>query len=111
MAVLAAQDVAVSGLADVVFTAADVAGDEAPCGRGLVLLVRNGDASPHTLTVTTPGTVKGIPIDDVDVVIAAGDIAAVALDALAYRDPSTLRAALAYDAVTDVTVAVLQLPQ
>lgn len=110
MAVLAAQDVAVTGLDEIVFAAAAAGGDEAPCGRGIVLLVANGDASSHTLTVTTPGTVKGIPIDDVEVAIAAGETAAVPMDALAYRSPSTLRASLSYDAVTDVTVAVLALP-
>lgn len=109
MAVLAAQPLPVPGLAEVVFTAAAAGGDEAPCGRGLLLLVRNGDASSHTLTITTPGTVRGIPIDDVDVVIADGSIAAVPL-ATVYRNQSTLRASLSYDAVTSVDVAVVQLP-
>lgn len=110
MATLALQDAPVAGLAAVTWTAASAGGDEAPTGSNVLLLVRNGDASPHTLTIVTPGTVDGIAIEDVTVVVAAGADGAVALQDV-YRDPSARRAALSLDAETGVEYALLRLPR
>lgn len=110
MAIIAAQDAPVPGLDTIDWTPAEAGGDEAPTGTGTVLLVRNDDASSHTLTITTPGTVRGIPVEDVVVTIPAGEVAAVPM-ASVYRDPTIRRAALSWDAVTAVDVAVLNLPR
>lgn len=110
MAVLVAQAAPVAGLDTIVWTPADAGGDEAPTGTSMVLLVRNDDAVSHTLTVVTPGTVRGIPIEDVTVTIPAGEVAVVPMASI-YRAPATRRAALSWDAVTSVEVAVLDLPR
>lgn len=110
MATITAQDVPVAGLNAVTWTAAAASGDETPTGRGLVLLVNNTDTADHTVTITTPGTVRGIPIADVDVTVAADAVAVVPL-AEVYRTPATGRATLAYDDATGVEVAVVQMPR
>lgn len=110
MAVLTAQDAPVAGLDTVSWTPASASGDEAPTGTGMVLLVRNDDAAAHTLTLATPGTVRGIPVQDVDVTIPAGEVAVVPLSSV-YRNPALRRAALSWDGVTSVDVAVVRLPR
>ncbi|OII60110.1 hypothetical protein BJP40_00680 [Streptomyces sp. CC53] len=110
MADLTATSVPIAtGLADVAgaAVAASSGGDTAPVGPGRLLYVANGDASPHTVTVATPGTVKGHAIADAVVPVAAGDHALIPL-ANVYRG-SNGRAAITYDAVTSVTVAVLEI--
>ncbi len=57
--------------------------------------------------MATPGTVKGHAIADASVAVAAGDHALIPL-ANVYRG-SNGRAAITYDAVTSVTVAVLEI--
>lgn len=97
------------GIADVVAeaTAATALGDTAPVGPGYFLLVVNGDASPHTATIATPGTVKGHAIADATLVVAAGDTGIIPLTTL-FRG-ATGRASITYDAVTSVSVAVFKL--
>lgn len=110
MADLSITDVPIDGgLADVAgaAVAAAAGGDTAPVGPGLVLYVNNADASPHTATVATPGTRKGLGIDDAALVVAAGDHGMLPLDGV-FRGANG-RAAITYDAVTSVTVAVLEL--
>lgn len=88
-------------------TAAASGGDTAPVGAGRFLYIRNGDASPHTVTLATPGTVSGIAIADVVVSVPAGESKLIPLSTL-FRGASG-RAALTYDAVTNVSVAVFEL--
>ncbi|PRX90825.1 hypothetical protein [Allonocardiopsis opalescens] len=107
MAIIAAQSVPVAGLAEIVWGAAAGGGDEAPVGGGLLLLVRNIGAGSLTATIATPRTVRGIPIADVALTVAAGDVAAVPMDTV-YRSPSTGRASITYDVATDAEVAVLR---
>lgn len=81
-------------------------GDTAPIGRGYVLRVKNGDASSHTVTITTPGTLgSGASYPDKAVTVAAGAEAWIPLidD---YRDPADQQAHIAYDALTSVTRVV-----
>ncbi|MFG2837030.1 hypothetical protein ACGFYE_18745 [Streptomyces zaomyceticus] len=87
--------------------AASADGDTAPVGAGRFLYVRNGDAAPHTVTIATPGTLSGVAIADVTVTVPAGESKIVPLTAL-FRGASG-RAALTYDAVTAVSVAVFEL--
>lgn len=110
MATIEVQDLLVAGLDEVEWTAASPTGDEVPTGNRVLLLVRNGDASPHTLTVVTPGTVRGVPIEDPTVAVPDGEIAAVPLVNL-YRDPSTRRAAISMDDETSVEYAAVRLPR
>lgn len=110
MAALEVTEVPVSGgLPDLAGTAVAAAalGDTAPVGPGRFLAVVNGDAAPHTATVVTPGTVSGLAIPDATLVVAAGKTGIIPLAHL-FRGTSG-RAAITYDSVTSVTVAVLEL--
>ncbi|MFJ8863612.1 hypothetical protein ACIRD8_34995 [Streptomyces sp. NPDC102451] len=110
MAALAATTVTtVGGLADLAgaAVAATALGDTAPTGPGLFLVVVNGGASARTATIATPGTVNGHAIADAALVVAAGKTGIIPLTHL-FRGASD-RAAITYDAVTSVTVAVLKL--
>lgn len=110
MATLDVQDAAVGGLASVTFTSASSGGDEAATDPRHVLLVRNTDASSHTLTITTPGTASGVAITDPTVEVAADGIAAVPMHRI-YRASSTGRASLSMDDETGVEYALLRLPR
>lgn len=98
-----------AGIADVVgqAVAADAGGDTAPVGPGRFLYVNNADASPHTATVATTGTVKGLAISDGALVVAASDHGIIPLHNV-YRGADG-RAAITYDDVTSVTVAAFEL--
>lgn len=87
--------------------AAAALGDTAPVGPGRFLYISNGDASSKTVTVATPGTVSGLAIPDVSVVVAAGESAVLPLTTL-FRGASG-RASITYSAATSVTVAVFEL--
>lgn len=106
MAALASTMVPLSG-ATVVFTAAAAGGDTCQTGPGVLLLVKNGDAAPHTVTLVTPGTVRGLAIADRTVAVAAGAEVGIPVTH-DYRDPATGRASITYDGVTSVQVAVLR---
>ncbi|WP_435610679.1 hypothetical protein [Streptomyces sp. C10-9-1] len=110
MADLAATTVtSVGGLADLEGAAVAAAGggDTAPVGPGYALVMFNGDASPHTATLTTPGSVHGHAIADGTLVVAAGDVGLIPLSDV-FRGALD-RAAITYDDVTSVTVLVLKL--
>ncbi|MFI2431987.1 hypothetical protein [Streptomyces sp. NPDC018693] len=98
-----------TGIADVAAQAVAAAGggDTAPVGPYRFLYVNNADASSHTVTLATPGTVKGLAISDGGVTVAAGDHALIPL-ANVYRGANG-RAAITYDDVTSLTVAAFEL--
>lgn len=108
MAALTTTVVPLTGAA-VAYTAATAGGDDCQTGAGVVLLVKNGDSADHTVTLATPGTVNGLAIADRVVTVAAGTEVAVLVNN-DYRDPATGRAAITYDAVVSVTVAVIRVP-
>ncbi|MFJ4907721.1 hypothetical protein ACIQCR_24600 [Streptomyces sp. NPDC093249] len=87
--------------------AASGGGDTAPCGPNRFLWVQNGDAAPHTVTVATPGTVSGLAVADAALTIAAGKVGLLPLPRLFANAAG--RAAITYDGVTLVKVAVLEL--
>ncbi|MET9396283.1 hypothetical protein [Kitasatospora sp. NPDC002965] len=87
--------------------AAAAGGDTAPTGPGRFLVVKNGDASPHTVTIATPGTVVGLGVADATVVVPAGKLSMIPL-ARVFAGTAG-RAAITYDAVTTVTVGVFEL--
>lgn len=110
MADLALTDVPVDGgVADVAgaAVAAAAGGDTAPVGPGRFLYVANGDASAHTATVATPGQVSGLDVADAALTVAAGDHGIIPLPRLFAGTDG--RAAITYDDVTSVTVAVFEL--
>lgn len=95
---------------DAALVAATSGGDTAPTGAGVFLVVKNADASSHTVTLATPETVDGdLAVADRTVTVAAGKTELIPLTAR-YRDPSTGRAAITYDAVTSVSVAAFRVP-
>jgi hypothetical protein len=98
-----------TGLVDIAASAVAAAagGDTAPVGPGRFLYVNNASAGTVTVTVTTPGTVKGLAIGDVAMAVAAGKHAILPL-ADVFRG-SDGRAAVTYSAVTSVTVAAFEL--
>ncbi|MEI5520660.1 hypothetical protein WB388_08600 [Streptomyces brasiliscabiei] len=108
MAALATNVVPLAGLrSDDKLVAAAGGGDTAQTGSGVFLRVANADASPHTVTLVTPGTVDGLAIADRAVVVPAGQTFDIPVTDR-YRNPSTGRAAITYDGVTDVTVGVFR---
>ncbi|MFE2046633.1 hypothetical protein ACFXAZ_38130 [Streptomyces sp. NPDC059477] len=108
MAALTATVMPLTGAA-VTYTAAAGGGDTAPTGVGVLLLVKNGDSGSHTVTLVTPGTVNGLAIADRAISVAAGAEVGIPVTN-DYRNPSTGRAAITYDAVTSMTVAVIRVP-
>ena len=110
MANLAVTQVPIDGgLADLAAAAVAAAagGDSAACGPGRFLYVKNADASSHTATVATPGNVSGLDVENPALVVAAGKYGLLPLPRLVAG--ANGRAAITYDAVTAVTVAVLEL--
>lgn len=97
------------GLADLAgaATAAAGGGDTAPVGPNRFLVVVNGDASPHTATIASPDTVSGLDIENPAVTVAAGETGVLPLPRMLAGTDG--RAAITYDGVTSVTVAVLEL--
>lgn len=115
MATLTVQRVSKAGIADVAgaLAAAAALGDEVDSASGLLVVMANGDASPHTLTVAAPvantacGNFGSLPVADLTLVVAAGDIGFLTIPP-GYRD-SDGNYAWTYDDVTDVTVGVFSL--
>jgi hypothetical protein len=88
--------------------AATSGGDTCQTGVGVFLAVKNADASSHTVTLATPANVDGdLAVADRAVPVAAGKIELIPVTDR-YRNPGTGRAAITYDAVTSVTVAVIR---
>lgn len=106
---MASLDTAVAGLdgVQVDYVAATGSGDDCETGPGVLLLVNNADTSPHTVTLVTPREVDGLAISDREIVVSDGVDQAIPVGH-EYRDPSTGRATINYDAVTDVNVAVIR---
>ncbi|MFF8980179.1 hypothetical protein ACF08A_25625 [Streptomyces cellulosae] len=93
----------------VTYAAADAAGDTCQTGAGVLLLVKNDDTVDHAVTLVTPGTVNGLAIADRQVTVTAGTQVGIPVTH-DYRDPASGRAAITYDAVTSVSVAVVRVP-
>ncbi|MCQ9178948.1 hypothetical protein KMT30_07860 [Streptomyces sp. IBSBF 2953] len=108
MATLATNVVPLTGVRfDDKLVAAAGGGDQAQCGAGVLLVVKNADAGSHTVTLATPETVDGLAVADRTLAVAAGQTAVIPLTDR-YRNPSTGRAAITYDGVTSVTVGVFR---
>lgn len=108
MAALATQDVTLTGLG-ATYAAAAGGGDTFVPGEDVFLHVKNGGASPITVTVTTPNTaVGGLAIaDSVTTVPNAGERFIGPFPAQHFVNASGV-ADVAYSGVTSVTVAVVR---
>jgi hypothetical protein len=109
MAALTTHVVPLTGLQlDAQLVAATSGGDDCQTGSGVFLAVKNADAGAHTVTLATPQTVDGdLTVSDRTVSVAAGKTSFIPVTDR-YRDPATGRAAITYDGVTSVTVAVIR---
>lgn len=109
MAALSTHAVPLQGLQlDAQLVAATSGGDDCQTGQGVFLVVKNADASSHAVTLATPQTVDGdLTVSDRTVSVAAGKTSFIPVTDR-YRDPATGRAAITYDGVTSVTVAVVR---
>lgn len=74
-----------------------------------LVLVKNADASPHTMTVDIPVTVDGQTVTDKTVAVAAGATVFAGPFGSEYRQ-SDGRVHLNFDSATSMTIAVLNLP-
>lgn len=97
-----------------VSTAADVAGDTITWtpGRRQILLVKNADASPITVTITAQNASKVVEGDTYTVpsiaqAVAAGETRAIPITE-AYANASN-QVAVTYSAVSNVTVRLIEL--
>ncbi|MET8658151.1 hypothetical protein [Streptomyces griseus] len=109
MAILATQTIALAGL-DPAYTAAAGGGDKCEVGDRVFLHVKNGAASPITVTLTSTAAVRGQAAANVAVTVAANDdrmIGPLPPDLLANATDGLC--AIGYSAVTTVTVAAFRL--
>lgn len=107
MATLTKQSVVRTGL-EPSYDAASSGGDEFANTGAEFIHVKNGDGSPHTVTIETPNLVDGtLAIADRDVVVPAGEERMIGpFPVGTYNDGDGL-VQLTYDAVTSVTIALL----
>lgn len=104
---ITAQAVSSTGLSPTL-EPANVEGNAYVLRKGRVLRVKNGSASPITVTLPTPGTIDGLAVTDRTVAVPAttGDVFISLGRGDAYRQ-SGGKVHVDYSAVTSVTVAVL----
>lgn len=110
MAVLSLQAITAAGLA-ATYGAASAGGDKIPLGAGNIFLhVKNGGASPVTVTITTQAnTYKGLTVPDRTVTVAnATDKFIGPIDPALHADINQ-QASVGYSATTSVTVAALRI--
>jgi hypothetical protein len=89
------------------YASAAAGGNSCATGWGMALHIRNGDSAPHTATIAVPLRVDALTVTGRTVTVTAGGMSFVPMLPL-YRDPATGLAAITYDGVTSVTVAVLR---
>ena len=88
--------------------AASAGGDKLPSSDSGALVVRNGGASPVTVTLVTPAQTKyGQADPDVPVVVAAGATTLIGPLPKDLENPSDGLVAFTYSAVTSVTVGAV----
>ena len=107
MATLTVQKADFDGL-NATYDPADVAGDQFAWGSNIALIVKNDDASSHTVTITSQrAATQGYTTADTTVTVPAGEeriIGGLLRDA--FRDSDGF-VQVSYDAVTSVTVAAI----
>jgi hypothetical protein len=108
MALLAVTPITKAGI-DTAGVAADVAGDTFPNTGKEVLIVKNGSASPITVTLDIKATLDGQAVTDPTVTINAGIEKIIGPFPLGYYNDANGRVSVTYSAVTTVTVKALSL--
>lgn len=89
------------------YEAANVDGNYFANGGNEFIHVKNGDSSPHTVTIETPNTVDGLEIADRVVSVPATSEKIIGpFPAGTYNDGSG-NVNISYDAITSMTVAAL----
>ncbi len=106
MALLATQDVPFTGVTPSLAAAAST--DTFTPDRNLWLYISNSGAST-TVTVTTPGTYRGLAIADLSVVVASGSRFIKISPADLFADPSTGLGTISYTSTASVTVGIFQI--
>lgn len=93
------------------FVAADgAAGNTAPTGQGVFLLVKNGGGSSINVMLAYPSKYDGDQtVSPRSVAVAAGAETVIPLRDV-YRDPATGVASITYSSATSVTVCVVSVP-
>lgn len=109
MALLVAQPIVKSGTV-LTLAAASGGGDHLPVGESTFLVIKNGDASSHTVTLVTTASEGGLAVADEVVAVAAGVTKVIGpLVPELFQDPTDGTCHVTYDAVTTVTVGVFTL--
>ncbi|MEV8395602.1 MULTISPECIES: hypothetical protein [unclassified Streptomyces] len=109
MAVLTAQAVSLTGLAPTYANAAS-SGDKTAPGERTFLHVKNGAASPVTVTLTATATVRGQAVGNLTVTVpASGERMIGPLPGDLLAAPSDGLVAIGYSSNTTVTVAALRI--
>ena len=84
-------------------------GDEFANTGKQVIHVKNGDVASKTVTIVTQSTVDDLAVADRDVTIPAGEERIIGPFSTDFYNDSSDLAQLTYDAVTSLTIAVLEL--
>ena len=108
MALLATQTVGFTGVQPSL-AAATGGGDTFTPGANMFLYVNNAGGSSITVTVTTPGTVRGLGIADISVSVTNGQVRFIKISPADFTmDPTTGLGTISYSGVTSVTVGAFQ---
>lgn len=107
MADLDTQQIGLPGL-KAAYAAANSGGDRFRPDQRTFVHVKNGDAAAHTVTIATPGTAFGQPIDDLQVNVPAGEDRMIGPFPPGGFAGADGMADITYTAATSVTVAVLR---
>ena len=108
MATLSSQQVNRTGL-NAAFAAAAGGGDEFANTGLQFVAIKNTDAASRTVTFVTQTTVDGLAVADLAVVVAAGATFYVGPFKPTYYNDSGGKLQLTYSAVTNLSVAILEL--
>lgn len=107
MAILNAQKVTLAGIAPT-FSAASAGGDNLPPLGGGMFVVKNGGASPITVTIATPGNTEfGIAQPDITVSVPNAGERWIGPLVVGLTDPTSQMINVTYSGVTSVTCAVI----
>lgn len=108
MATLVTQNIATTGILPT-YQAAAGGGDAMVADSTSFLHIKNGTASPMTVTLATPATVDTtLLVADRAVTVGANSEQMIAVPDSLYRDPATGLAAITYSLATSVTVAAIR---
>lgn len=107
MAQLTVQNSSIDGLS-ATYDSADVAGDSFLNDGQVVLHVKNGDTSSHTVTLNVQKAIEYGTLTDPTVTVAAGDDEFIGPFDREWFNDSDKLVQVDYDAVTSVTVAAIK---